>query len=237
MGQLLPYVTDEVLYKNVEKVLHIVKQATDEAEIKLFKNIIDPFSATFDALRQDIELKDWLEQEKARQIQKTMQNAVGDFHQAILGSVEGWLDLGVGGVIDVVNDERKIIAEIKNKYNTTKGNHLKVPYDDLIHSISSTYQGYTAYYVQVIRQTKKPYDKPFTPSDNETHQRRPLNENVRKIDGRSFYSLVTGHEDALDMLYASLPKVIADILGTQPDAIMNDPLYRELYGRAYPDSK
>lgn len=39
-------------------------------EDNIFNNIIDPFSAVFDSQRQGIVPSEWLQQEKARQIQK-----------------------------------------------------------------------------------------------------------------------------------------------------------------------
>lgn len=230
----LSFVTNDVLYEEVKKVLAVARIAVEGAEINLYKNVIDPFSAVFDASRQGLAISDWLEQEKARQIQKTMQNAVGDFHQAILGSVDGWVDLRVGGVADLKNDSRKIVAEVKNKYNTTKGNHKKVIYDDLDTLISTTYLGYTGYYVEIIPKSKKPFDRAFTPSDNESGQRRPMNERIRVIDGRSFYTLVTGEPQALRNLYKILPIVIAEVLDSSPSRIISDPIYSELFAKAYP---
>jgi len=233
--QKLPFVSDDVLREEVKKVLLIAQSAVDLAETNLYQNVIDPFSAVFDAMRQGVTLTDWLEQEKARQIQKTMQNAVGDFHQAILGNVDEWTDLRVGGVADLKCDSRQIVAEVKNKYNTTKGNHKKVIYDDLNTLITSTYNGYTGYYVEIIPKSKRPYDNPFTPSDNETGQRRPTNEKIRIIDGRSFYKLVTGHDDALKNLYKVLPEVIAEILNSDPGIVTSDPIHQDLFARAYPE--
>ena len=208
----LSFISDENLVQEVENVLRKVAEATEKVEIKLYNNKVDPFSAAFDSIRQKMSIEEWFEQEKVRQIQKSMQNAVGDFHQAVLGHVDGWSDLKVGGIADLRNNERKIVAEVKNKFNTTKGNHKKVIYDDLEVLISTLGNDYTGYYVEIIPSTKKPYDKPFVPSDNVTKQRRPENEHIRVIDGKSFYALVTGEEDALRKLYNVLPTVISDVL-------------------------
>lgn len=235
--QKLPFVTDEVLFSQVKHVITIAQSAVDGAVVKLHDSVVDPFSAIFDASRQGIGLSNWLEQEKARQIQKTLQNAMGDFHQAILGSVKGWANLGVGNVVDIKNDSRKLIAEIKNKYNTTKGNHKKVIYDDINNLLSHTYRGYTGYYVEIIPKSKHLYDNVFTPSDNETHERRPENLHIRVIDGYSFYALVTEFTDGLKMLYRVLPEVIAEIIGKDYKNIVKDPLYKELFDRAYPNSQ
>jgi hypothetical protein len=150
-----------------------------------------------------------MNQEKARQTQKTMQNAVGEYHQDILGSLPCWENLYVGHGLDVVNSDLKIIAEIKNKYNTTKGNHLVKLYDDMKHTLKvNQYQGYTGYYVEVISKGRKKYNKSFVPS--EKGKRRPDRNQIRVIDGVSFYDLATGRENALQELFEILPQVIAD---------------------------
>ena len=210
---ILPFISDENLHAYVERVLYIVRSKTLD-ENQLFKNAVDPFSAVFDAAQQNISLKDWTAQEKSRQLQKTLQNAVGEFHQRALGSMPGWEDLATGQVVDLKNDNKKVIAEVKNKYNTAKGSDRIVIYDKLLGSLVNTYHDYTAYNVEVIPHNKGIYDKPFVPSDNQTRQRRPTNDKIRVIDGKSFYRLASGFPDALRMLYEALPKVIIDILGT-----------------------
>jgi len=184
---LLSFITDEALYLSVEEVLKTAQKATKDAEEKLYDNVIDPFSALFDALRKNITFGQWIEEEKIRQSQKTLQNAVGNFHQDILGSIQGWKNLKQGNVIDLENNEKLIIAEVKNKYNTTKGNHKPNIYDDFNTQLNSSYKGFTAFYVEVIPKSITRYNKLFTPSDNKTHLRRPENKHIRVIDGYSFY--------------------------------------------------
>ncbi len=230
---LLPFIGNEDLYKHVSKVLNTAQHAADLAEENLYSNVIDPFSALFDVLRQGITLADWIEQEKTRQIQKTMQNALGEFHQSILGAIPGWESLPTGNVIDVRNMQKQIMAEVKNKYNTTKGSDKKSIYDNLNSQLDGDYQGFTGYYVEIIPKSKRPYNKPFTPSDNVARIRRPENEKIRIIDGKSFYALATGHEDSLKMLYVALPKVIAEILGTGHQTITEDQLFIDLFHKAY----
>jgi hypothetical protein len=229
---LLPFINDEDFIRNVEAVLSAAQSAFDHAEDKLYSNTIDPFSAVFDASRQGISLEIWLQQEKSRQVQKTMQNAIGAFHQNLIGSIPGWESLH-NKVIDVINKEKLIIAEIKNKYSTTKGNHMKNIYDDILSALKSDYKGFTGYYVEIIPHTLEPYDKPFTPSDNIKKNRRRTNEKIRKIDGKSFYALATGRPGALKELYYALPKAIASLKGTPHDHISNDSLFEELFARAY----
>jgi len=225
---LLPFIENEELYKHVEAVLIVARIAKETSEKNLSTNVIDPFSALFDVSCQRISFAEWMKQEKARQMQKTLQNAIGVFHQAIIGSMYGWTNLNTGEVADVVNIEKKIIAEIKNKYNTTKGNHKIKIYEDLKSLVGSKYKGYISYYVEIIPQGKKVYNMTFAPSDNKKHKRKVAHRNIRVIDGKSFYALATGYPDALKNLYLTLPKVIADIQGkpSRRDALEQGELQR-----------
>jgi len=211
--ELLSFIGNEDLYKHVESVLVVPKVAKENSEKNLSSNVIDPFSALFDVSCQGISFSDWMKQEKSRQIQKTLQNAIGNFHQSIIGSMHGWTNLNIGEVADVVNTEKKIIAEIKNKYNTTKGNHKIKIYDDLKSLVGGEYKGYISYYVEVIPKGKKIYNTTFIPSDNKKHKRKIAHRNIRVIDGKSFYALAAGYPEALRDLYMVLPRVIADIQG------------------------
>lgn len=230
---LLPFIKNSALYAEVEKVLVVIKVAEKNTGKNFYVNAIDPFSAVFDALSKKITLSDWKKVEISRKIQKTMQNALGDFHQEILGHVKGWESLGRGNVCDVFSQNKKIIAEVKNKYNTTKGNHKVRIYDDLKSLTASPYKGFTGYYVEVIPKNKGTYDKEFTPSDNVTHARRPKNKKIRVIDGKSFYTMVTGDKDALKKLYNILPKVIGYILGKSNNNFIQDRLFQELFNKTF----
>ena len=137
---LLSFIRDEDLRAHVLWVLSYVKQPTEKS---FYKNSVDPFSAVFEASIQDVSLSKWVELEKVRQGQKSMQNKLGDFHQRILGSMPGWEDLGSGHLVDIRNTGKKIIAEIKNKHNTTKGSDKVVIYDALKHALNNDYPGFT----------------------------------------------------------------------------------------------
>lgn len=231
--QLLSFIKDEDLLLHVRAVLDIAKHATDDAEEKLYSNVIDPFSAMFDASCQGISLEQWIRQEKSRQTQKTLQNAIGEFHQNILGSIAGWMDLGKGNIADLINKDRRIIAEVKNKFNTTKGNHKIAIYEDFKKLLDKEHADYTCYYVEIIPQAKKEYNKPFCPSDNRKGKRKPKNLRIRIIDGKSFYHLASGEKDALEKLYLVLPRVIGDIFGGDDHIIENAREFQKLFYRAY----
>ncbi len=185
-------------------------------KLDLYRNTLDCFSAAIDSVAQGISLDDWMKQEKERQVQKTKQNAIGTLHEEVMGSIPGVERLPVGNLIDIVYPAKSLVAEVKNKHNTTKGNHKVQIYRDLAKAVSER-PGYTGYYVEVLPKNGTSYNEPFTPSDNQTGTRFPSREDIRRIDGRSFYTLLTDHNCALAELYSALPAIVAEILNEEFD--------------------
>ncbi|MEB2780357.1 Eco47II family restriction endonuclease [Algoriphagus persicinus] len=210
----LEWIADEELEKAVTKLVGVAKDALVKSQEDFTKNVIDPFSAIFQVAGFGIDYNTWLVSEQTRQAQKSMQNHVGSFHQTILGGVEGWEDLTVGHGVDLVCSERKIIAEVKNKYNTVTGGKLADQYymlERLVTPKASRYKDFTAYFVAVIPKNSIRYDVTFEPSDKDKGMKCPKNELIRQTDGASFYELVTGDPDALRDLFEVLPEVLENI--------------------------
>lgn len=233
LSQPLTFISDEILKGLSSNLLNKAQSAADRDEEEMHKNVLDPFSATFDAVRQGITLDQWLEQEKSRQAQKTLQNFIGEFHQNVLGTVPGWENMSIGGSIDIRNIEKKVIAEIKNKHNTMNSSSALAIYDKLSRHLdyNDIYHGYTSYCVGIIPKTPASLDIPFHPSERGTH--RPRRENIRIIDGKSFYKLATGDPDALDKLYVRLVLILSEIKGTDPDIFVGAGTFEDLFKRAY----
>jgi Eco47II restriction endonuclease len=207
----LPFIDDELIQAIVMDTLNEAKSAHAKANSKFASNVIDPFSALFEMAGFDLSPEKWLQQEKNRQAQKTLSNKIGEFHQRVLGGLDNWESTGIsGGIIDVVNKEMKIVAEIKNKHNTVSGPNLKGIYDQLESQVmpkGQPYKGFTAYFVQIIPKNADRFNKVYIPSDNKTGSKRSANELIRIIDGWSFYELATGKEKALELLFDVLPKL------------------------------
>lgn len=228
----------------VKEVLKPIVKSTYEAQNKerdLHSNTLDCFSAVIDATVAGKTLEEWQETEKQRQSQKTLQNKIGDLHQKVLGTLDGIEDLGTGGIVDLVSDEHKFVAEVKNKWNTTKGNHKKSIYDDLKSVLEQDgKEGYTGYYVEMLPKNGQAYDKAFTPSDNTSGTSRENSENIRVIDGKTFYTMVTGDENAFEELYLMIPELTAEIIeetyGVKRDVsnIKDSDIFPEMYNKIFP---
>lgn len=213
----LNYIKDSDLEDAVGFMLAAAESGQETAKKKFARNVIDPFAVVFEMVGFDIPtVAEWEKSEQARQAQKTLGQALGDFHQRVLGSIKGWENLGVGNNIDLFCPSKKIIAEVKNKHNTVTGGQLSALYhglDDLVMPKSSKYHRHTAYYVEIIPKKGESYDVEFTPSDRTRSKKCPANPKIRKIDGKSFYALASGKDDALPKLYEALPNVIKTVCG------------------------
>uniref|UniRef100_UPI0040485704 Eco47II family restriction endonuclease n=1 Tax=Roseivirga sp. TaxID=1964215 RepID=UPI0040485704 len=232
----LSWISDELLITNLKHLLDKAKQANTKSTKDFGKNVIDPFSAFFQMSGFNMNHETWYSSETSRQAQKTLQNHVGEFHQNILGSVTGWTNMGTGSVIDLVNTEKKIIAELKNKYNTLSGGQLAPMYtslEKLVAPKTSIYYGFVAYYVTIIPKRAMREDKVFIPSNREKGAKESSNPNIRQIDGASFYALVTGSETALSDLFSALPRVLENELKTvvsQEDVNVLNSYFKDAFG-------
>ncbi|GET36237.1 Eco47II family restriction endonuclease [Microseira wollei] len=226
----LPYISDDDLESAVQSVVNCIFQVQAERS-DIYRNVIYPFSAIFDGVVNRIILDDLLLKETVRQEQKTVQNAIGEFHQKILGSIPGWQNLGTGQLIDVCNPITKIIAYIKNKHNTVKGSDRTSIYENLLYAMPTpTYQDFTAYYVEIIPKKARKnliYNRPFTRIYNNTKKRRYPNLKRLIINRKKFYYR------SLSMLFEILPDAISKVAGVNQLSQAEKERFRTLFDRAY----
>ncbi|MEQ1667220.1 MAG: Eco47II family restriction endonuclease [Sulfuriferula sp.] len=240
MSTQLKWISDANLTRHVTTVIDKGLAGIAKAQKNVARNSIDPFSALFDASLQGISLKQWLVSEQRRQAQKTLQNALGHFHQQVLSSVNG-CHIPAENFIDFVCDDRKIVAEIKNKYNTVKGSSLKDVYEELNQAVNgktSKYKGYTAYYVTIIAANPVRSQRLFTPSDNSSGTKKAEQHRIIEIDGVSFYDIITGEKNALNQLYRTLPHIIQTVLAAKQQDVqvaqyLQDPRFVDFFAQTF----
>ncbi|MCH9657228.1 Eco47II family restriction endonuclease [archaeon] len=103
------------------------------------KNGIDPFKTVFDMYNNNLTFDSWKNTESIRQIDKTVNNKIGEFHQKLLGCVDGWKDLQTGDVADISNDAKTIFVELKNRWNTVKGSDMIHVWNKLLKITTTDY--------------------------------------------------------------------------------------------------
>lgn len=77
-------------------------------------------------------------------LKRSVSQNIGTLWQRILGSADGWEDLGIGDHTgcDLKNEKRKIVMELKNKWNTMNSSALASVVSKLEKQVEIGYDGY-----------------------------------------------------------------------------------------------
>ncbi len=113
----LNWISDEDLETAMSRLTKSANDTKDYTSKRMLVNVVDPFSSLLIASTFGLGTGKTLEGvQHASSILHGMGNALGTFHQEVLGSVDGWVNYDAG--YDIENAEQKIFAEVKNKHNT-----------------------------------------------------------------------------------------------------------------------
>ena len=206
-NKYVDFVSDEHFLKCVKHVYSAYVTKTDKRDMKRFtKNSLDMFKTLFDIKVAGLGVDEWMDIEQVRQADKTISNKVGEFHQMLLGGVDGWEDLGVGHPlgVDLKNKQETIFIELKNKHNTVTKVNLKVIFDKL-KNVLDKYPKAIAYYAYIIPEKPNSGERVWKISHRDTDDR------IREIWGFNLYELVTGDKNALRKVWAAIPKTLNDL--------------------------
>ena len=233
----LSWIDEDKLYRATldcfSKVLGLSKGNKD--------NPPDPFTIVAQSMVTNTTLEANLAFETVRKTNKTLSNAVGNFHQRVLGLSPNWESTGAsGGLIDLRTVHgylhprfgKPVVAEVKNRFNTMKAVEEPGVWDKIDHA-SKVMGGAQGYLFQITPKTPERYDKEWTPSN------RVPRDHIRVCDGATAYELVFSIPAAMKELYLALPEVFLDIKKehglTVPADMPSPERLAELYNDVYPD--
>lgn len=211
MNKYVDFVSDKDFLECVKKVVDSYQTFDDTtnstAILKESKNTIDEFKTVFDVCVNKIGFDEWSKLELTRQQDKTINNKIGEFHQELLGKVDGWVDLGVGDEteIDLKKEDNSVFIELKNKYNTMNSSSEKTCRDKL-EKVIEKYPNARAYWAYVI-------NKDYKSEDRTWRYKKREDERIRRISGDKLYEMITGDPDALEKTFNAIPKAIVEIKG------------------------
>jgi len=207
-NQYLNYISDEHLLSCIKKLHHsYLKAKNDVTKAKFYKNKIDIIKLTFDTKFNDIDEEGLIESESLRQIDKSINNSIGTFHENILGGIEGYQSGKLSGY-DIKSEDDTLFADIKNKHNTMNSSAAEALFQKLA-TYANNYKKSKCYWVQILANSS--FESPWSAIINGkeySHTR------VLKISGDRFYSLLTGEDDALFQLYNVIPAATEEYLST-----------------------
>jgi len=209
-NKYLNYITDDHLILCITK-LHqsYINAKNDINKAKFYDNKVDTIKLTFDSKFNDIEEESLIETELLRQIDKSINNFIGTFHEDILGGIEGFEKGNLSG-FDIKAIDDSLFADIKNKHNTMNSSSAESLFQKLA-AYADRYRSQNAkcYWVQILAKGSFNENwKGIINGKEYSHTR------VFKISGDQFYALLTNQSDALLQLYKILPVAINDYLNT-----------------------
>lgn len=215
----LGFISDEDIYRHV---LETVSTYRREITLRQFNhNIVDPVKLTFDAKVYGRTIRQAIEDECFRQIDKSNTNRIGYFHQNIFRYAgNGWTVPRQG--FDVENRSRHIFAELKNKHNTMNAASSQRTYMKMQARLLEDDQA-VCYLVEAIAPRSRDENWQTTIDG----QRRSHNR-IRRMSMDRFYGLVFGDDRAFYKLCVALPRIIGDVIGDNHSLALENTVYDEL---------
>lgn len=186
----LNWISDHSLDAAISKFRAAAARALEESVHRQRRNVIDPFLSlliadTFGANSQE----ELLRLQNSNSALNGMPNALGYFHQEVLGEIPGWVNHDAG--YDLECAEKRILAEVKNKHNTLNSKGKDKVISELDIAVRQKRGGWKGYLVIVVPKTPARYEI------RAISNRRP----VFVIDGASFYHKATDDPNALHDLF------------------------------------
>jgi len=206
MNKYLDYISDEHLFDCIRS-LHTayLKAKSEFTKSRLYSNKVDIFKFIFDTKFNNLSESELVENEILRQIDKSINNSIGTFHEQILGGIIGYSQGNLSG-FDIKADDDSLFADIKNKHNTMNSSSAEALFQKLAR-YADDYKHANCYWVQIL--AKKSFCEHWK---GEINGKEYSHSRVFKISGDQFYALLTKRENALFELYKVLPSALSDYL-------------------------
>lgn len=211
----LGFINDETIYNHVKETVLLYRTQINLKEFN--KNIIDPIKLTFDAKVYGKSFEEIIEAECIRQIDKSNTNHIGFFHQNLFKHIGNGWEVPEEG-FDIINNERHIFAELKNKHNTMNSRAADSVYMMMQNKILHDDQA-TCMLVEVIATNSR--NEKWTHNGN-AHGK------IRRVSIDKFYSIVFEDELAFCKLCKALPAIIGDVISELKQGKIENSVYSEL---------
>ncbi len=172
-----------------------------------YNNKVDTIKLMVDSKFNNIDEESLVQAEILRQIDKSINNSIGTFHEQILGGIAGF-EMGKLSGFDIKAKDNTLFADIKNKHNTMNSSSAEALFQKLAR-YANDYKKANCYWVQILAKGSF-----YELWKGEINSKEYSHSRVFKISGDQFYALLSKQGDALFKLYKALPFVIKDYLNT-----------------------
>lgn len=212
----LGFISNEIIFEHVKQTVLLYRNSINLDQFN--QNIIDPIKLTFDSKVYGKSFEEIIESECIRQIDKTNSNHIGYFHQNLFKYVGNGWSVPISR-FDVINEDRHIFAEIKNKHNTMNSRAADSVYMNMQNKILHDDQA-VCMLVEVI--AKK--------SQNVAWNKNGLSHRqIRRVSIDKFYEIVFGDALAFVKLCKVLPMIIEDVIEETGKNHIQNSVYEELH--------
>lgn len=215
----LGFIEDKQVFDLVKNT--VLRYRTSISLSQFNRNIVDPIKLTFDSKVYRKSAEDAILDECIRQLDKSNSNVIGAFHQQLFSFAKmGWVVPKQG--FDLVNEERHIYCEIKNKHNTMNSASSQKTYMQMQAKLLDDDQA-QCFLVEVI--AKKSQNIKWAMSLNG----KPYShERIRRISMDQFYEIVFGDRLAFYKLCNALPVILDDVIKEGGVETIENTVFKEL---------
>ncbi len=201
-NKYVDFISDEYLLACIGNLHKAYLKAKNNITKKSFySNKVDTIKLTFDAQFNDLDEERLIQSEILRQIDKSINNSIGTFHEQILGGIIGFEAGNLSG-FDIMANDNTLFADIKNKHNTMNSSAAEALFQKLSR-YANDYKKAKCYWVQIL--AKGSFCELWSA---EINGKEYSHSRVYKISGDQFYSLLSRQDNALFQLYKALPVAI-----------------------------
>jgi len=202
------FVSDEHLLGCIQKLHEAYMRAKRNLSRKTFyANKVDTIKLTFDAEFNSLNENKLVQTEILRQIDKSINNSIGTFHEQVLGGIDGY-EAGVLAGYDIKAKDNTLFAEVKNKHNTASSSTLEAIFQKLAR-LADDHKQAKCYWVQIL--AKSSFENLWS---GDINSKEYSHSRVYRISGDKFYAKLSGQDDAFFQLYSALSQAIRDYLST-----------------------
>ena len=205
-NKYLNFISDEH-FLNCIANLHsaYIKAKNNISKKSFYSNKVDTIKLTFDSKFNDIDEEKLIEAEILRQIDKSINNSIGTFHEQILGGIDGF-EVGKLSGFDIKAKDETLFAVFGN--SEIPKNISDAIFDKLANT-ALIFSKAKFYYV-LLDDFSEINEKGII--GNEEY--RVSQKRVFKISIKEFYNEITLQTDAFQQLQSNLTIVIDDYLET-----------------------
>jgi hypothetical protein len=201
------FISDQHLLKCIENLHLAYTRAKNNISKKSFySNKVDTIKLSFDAKFNSISEDDLIQSEILRQIEKSINNSIGTFHEEILGGINGY-EVGKLSGFDIKAVDNTLFAIFGNK--EVSRNVSDAVFEKLANSARIFLKA--KFYYVMIDDNSDTFEKWIIGND----EYRVSQKRVFKISLKQFYAEVTKNENSFEKLHDVIPNAINDYLSIQ----------------------